>query len=118
MILVAKCRTGVPCRYHGRSVESPTLSKKLKRKKYMLICPEVEFGLPIPRSPIIPKKKKLFYENKDITNPLRKLCEKILTRFKNIEYFIGVNGSPCCDPKNGCFSKVLRKKGIKTRVSI
>ena len=40
MILIAKCRTGYPYRYHGRPIKSPQLIKKIKNLPYLFVCPE------------------------------------------------------------------------------
>ena len=55
----------------------------------------------------------------DITKILSLTCRSLAAQYtdKGISYFIGVNGSPCCDPRHGIFSLQLKKLGIKTTVS-
>ena len=50
-ILVSACLLGVCCRYDGESKPDPMVIKL--REKYLLIpiCPEVDGGLPTPRTP-------------------------------------------------------------------
>lgn len=119
MILVAQCRLGLPCRYHGKTVESPALIKKLRGLNYKTICPECEAGLPVPRPPIRVQSEKYLIGDKDITDRLKMFCFK---RCQNLDpfitIFIGVKGSPCCDPKWGLWAQTLKKIGIPTRLSL
>lgn len=54
MILVSKCLTGAPCRYNGKGKPNPAvidfLAGLTPGRDYMLICPECDGGLPIPRA--------------------------------------------------------------------
>ncbi len=118
MILIAKCRLGYCCRYHGRTVYSPALMKKLKGLKYQGICPEISAGYAIPREPIKIKNNKYYMGDKDITENIINICEKLTLKNSNVKYFIGVNGSPCCDPTAGLFPKALKKLGIKTKINL
>ena len=121
MILIAKCRVGYPCRYHGCPVRSPQLIKKIKNLPYLLVCPECESGLPTPRPPIYVEDGQFFLgRGKDITCLLLQYCEQKIIKLQQlkIEKFIGVKGSPCCDPKKGLFAYYLRKIGIKSRLQL
>lgn len=115
MILIAKCRLGEPCRYHGRVVISPALIKQLcNTPHYKTICPECEAGLAVPRPPIRIYAQRYFLGAKDITNLLHDYCAQkcLALQGQDITRFIGVKGSPCCDPQNGIFSIALIKIGI------
>ncbi|MGI5824026.1 MAG: 2-thiouracil desulfurase family protein [Bacillota bacterium] len=54
-ILVSRCLVGEPCRYNGETKADERVTKFLQNKTegmdYILVCPEVSGGLPIPRSP-------------------------------------------------------------------
>lgn len=53
MILVSKCLTGAPCRYNGQGKPNRDvidfLATMTEGQDYLLICPECDGGLPIPR---------------------------------------------------------------------
>ena len=50
-LIISACLLGTPCRYDGKSV--PRVDVEELSKKYTLIpiCPEVDGGLPTPRTP-------------------------------------------------------------------
>ena len=120
MIAVAKCRLGVICRYHGKAVPSPSLIRKLREKNFLPVCPEVEAGLPVPRPPIRIKGGKFYLAQKDITNLLETFCQVRVKELRDlgVNLFIGVKGSPCCDPFSGLFARNLKGEGIKVRLSL
>lgn len=53
MILVSKCLTGAPCRYNGQGKPNQAvidfLATLTEGRDYVMICPECDGGLPIPR---------------------------------------------------------------------
>lgn len=53
MILVSKCLTGAACRYNGKGKPNQAVIDFLQGleqgRDYLLICPECDGGLPIPR---------------------------------------------------------------------
>ncbi len=51
MILVSACLVGKNCKYNGGSNCSRAVLQWLEGKDYLLICPETEGGLPVPRTP-------------------------------------------------------------------
>jgi len=120
MIAVAKCRLGVICRYHGKAVPSPSLIKNLHGKAFFPVCPEMEAGLPVPRPPIKRRHGKLYLANKDITNLLETFSQVRVKELRDlgVNLFIGVKGSPCCDPFSGLFARNLKGEGIKVRLSL
>ncbi|MFB8239057.1 DUF523 domain-containing protein [Kitasatospora purpeofusca] len=50
-ILVSACLAGVPCRYDGRSKDSPQALGPLAAGRAVVVCPEGAGGLPTPRPP-------------------------------------------------------------------
>ena len=120
MIAVAKCRTGFPCRYHGLSVGSPALIKKLRDIEPVFVCPECEAGFPIPRPPIRKRDGKIFLGDENITEKITTYCNKKSRELKilGVKLFIGVKGSPCCDPGSGTFAQALAQEGITTRLTL
>ncbi len=49
-ILVSACLLGVPCRYDGQSKPCEDVLKLSERFNLIPVCPEVDGGLPTPRS--------------------------------------------------------------------
>lgn len=51
MVFVSKCLWGKNCKYNGGNNLRTELIKELEGEEIMLICPECEGGLAIPRAP-------------------------------------------------------------------
>ena len=49
--LISACLCGFPCRYDGQSRPASALAKLVDLGLALPICPEVDGGLPIPRTP-------------------------------------------------------------------
>lgn len=49
--LISACLCGVPCRYDGTAKNIPELADLVASGRAVLICPETEGGLPVPRPP-------------------------------------------------------------------
>ena len=75
-------------------------------------------GLGCPRPPIRVSKGRYLADGKDITARLKAACEKLAAKFKHAEYYVGVKGSPTCDPKTGLFAKALLWHGVTTRLNV
>lgn len=50
-IIVSACLAGINCRYDGGTCENERIRNLVERGKAILICPESDGGLPIPRPP-------------------------------------------------------------------
>ncbi len=50
-ILVSACLMGEPCRFDGASKRNDALVRALDGHSVVLVCPEVDGGLPCPRLP-------------------------------------------------------------------
>lgn len=50
-ILISSCLLGTPCRYDGKSVRRVDVTALSERYELVPICPEVDGGLPTPRTP-------------------------------------------------------------------
>ena len=50
-ILISACLLGTPCRYDGRSVRKVDVDALQKKYELIPVCPEVDGGLPTPRTP-------------------------------------------------------------------
>ena len=83
-ILVSACLLGVCCRYDGASKPNGDVIKL--REKYVLIpiCPEVDGGLPTPRTPSERVGDKvLMRDGKDVTENYRRGAELALAKAKD-----------------------------------
>lgn len=82
-ILVSACLLGVCCRYDGESKPNPAVIAL--REKYVLvpICPEVDGGLPTPRTPSERVEDKvLMRDGKDVTENYISGAEQVLEKAK------------------------------------
>lgn len=50
-LLISACLLGTPCRYDGRSVAKVDVARLEEKYELIPICPEVDGGLPTPRTP-------------------------------------------------------------------
>lgn len=130
MILVSACLTGKNCKYNGGNNLNMKLVEFLKDKEYILVCPELQAGLGVPRKPVeIVDNKIKDKEGIDYTNKINKGIDEILEKIDldKVEYAILQSRSPSCGVLNvydgtfsgkvlegqGCFAKRLIEKNIK-----
>lgn len=128
-ILVSACLLGVCCRYDGESKPNADVIKL--REKYILIpiCPEVDGGLPTPRTPSERVGDKvLMRDGKDVTENYRKGAEEALRKAKEYSCNIAIlkARSPSCGSdkiydgsfsgnladRDGVCAELLKKNGI------
>ncbi len=108
-ILVSACLLGDKTRYDGESNFFPFLNELASKYELVPFCPEVEAGLPVPRSPAEIVRNEVF--NKDGVN-LTKVYNNSAEKAYRICQFLGIkiailkDGSPACGPRkihNGKF---------------
>ncbi len=128
-ILVSACLLGVCCRYDGESKPNADVIKL--REKYILIpvCPEVDGGLPTPRTPSERVGDSvLMRDGKDVTHNYRAGAEMALERAKDFNCTAAVlkARSPSCGSnaiydgsfsgrltaRDGVAAELLKKNGI------
>ncbi len=128
-ILVSACLLGVCCRYDGESKPNADVIKL--REKYILIpiCPEVDGGLPTPRTPSERVGDKvLMRDGKDVTKNYIKGAEEALRKAKEYSCTCAVlkARSPSCGSgkiydgsfsgnltdRDGVCAELLKKNGI------
>jgi uncharacterized protein YbbK (DUF523 family) len=121
--LVSACLCGENCRYDGKSTLSEKVKKLVDEGKAIMICPEIEGGLPIPRHPCeIRSNKVVNIQNEDKTEEFISGAEKVLELAKkhNIKKAILKEKSPSCGSSfiyDGTFSrKLIKGQGITTRL--
>ena len=130
MILVSACLTGKNCKYNGGNNLNVKLVEFLKDKEYVLVCPELQAGLGVPRKPVeLVNNEIKDSEGVDYTNKIDKGIDKILDRLDldKIDYAILQSRSPSCGVLNvydgtfsgkliegqGSFAKRLIQKNVK-----
>ena len=128
-ILVSACLLGVCCRYDGAS--KPNADVIRLREKYVLIpiCPEVDGGLPTPRTPSERVGDRvLMRDGKDVTDNFVAGAQAALERARSFSCNIAVlkARSPSCGSnsnydgtfsgtlieRNGVAAELLKKNGI------
>ena len=115
-ILVSACLLGTPCRYDGKS--KPCEGVIALGKKYTLIpvCPEVDGGLPIPRTPSERVGERVIMrDGRDVTANYKSGAYHALDLCKRhgIEIAILKERSPSCGKGkiyDGTFSGVLTER--------
>ena len=75
-------------------------------------------GLGCPRPAIRVNRGRYLADGKDITARLKAACEKLAAKFKHVDYYLGVKGSPTCDPRTGLFAIALSRHGVTTRLNV
>lgn len=124
MIAISACLAGKCCKYNGGSNEVESLRKLYESQEAILICPEVEGGLPVPRVPSeIVQDKVLTQDGKDVTENYRQGALKCLEKCKEAHCTMAVlrARSPSCgvgEVYDGTFSHtVVKKDGIFTQLA-
>jgi uncharacterized protein YbbK (DUF523 family) len=121
--IVSACLCGENCRYDGKSTLSENIKRLVDERKAIMVCPEVEGGLSIPRYPCeIRNNKVLNIQNEDKTIEFVSGAEKVLKIAKkhNIKKAILKEKSPSCGSSfiyDGTFSrKLIKGQGITTEL--
>lgn len=121
--IISACLCGENCRYDGKSTLSEPIKKLVDEGKAIMVCPEVEGGLSIPRHPCeIRRNKVINTQNEDKTVEFILGAEKVLELAKKhkIKKAILKEKSPSCGSSfiyDGTFSrKLIKGQGITTRL--
>ena len=128
-ILVSACLLGVCCRYDGES--KPNASVTALRERFVLIpiCPEVDGGLPTPRTPSERVGDRvLMRDGRDVTDNYRAGADAALDRARTFGCTAAVlkARSPSCGSnsiydgtfsgtltsRDGVAAELLKKNGI------
>ncbi len=118
-VLVSLCFTGVPCRYHGRSVPSPRKIERLSSEYNLIpVCPEQIGGLPTPR-PAAPLQNKVDDRifnvcGEEVTTAFRCGAERTLdvARVFSCKKAFLCKNSPSCDA-TGFTGELLKENGVQ-----
>lgn len=85
---ISACLTGVNCRYNGTGYTIEEFQNN--KDKYILICPEISGGLPIPRNPVEIKGKIVNNAYDDLVAGKIKIVDKESNEYSK-EFIAGVN---------------------------
>ena len=101
-VLISKCLEFDACRYDGALITNKYIKKLKKYIDFITVCPEVEIGLGIPRSPIhlINNKNKFtLYQpstKKDLGEKMLNFSKKFINSLDNIDGILLKSKSPSC----------------------
>ena len=121
-IIVSACLLGDKCRYDGHSNYVPLIKELKEKYEIIVICPEVNGGLSIPRTPSEIKGDRVINQKgKDVTKYFNKGVDYVLqvVKYFNIKKAVLKEKSPSCGVHNiydGNFNnKVIEGQGWLTR---
>ena len=78
-LIISAFLLGTPCRYDGRSVRRVDVASLEKKYTLIPICPEVDGGLPTPRTPSERiGDKVIMRDGRDVTDNYRRGAERAL----------------------------------------
>lgn len=115
IVLVSSCILGYNCKYNGKNNKNENVIKFLEGKEVIHICPEILYGMKIPRLPAEIKNGMVTESTgKVVDDDYRKAAEYALNEIKNknIDLVILQSRSPTCGVNNiydGTFSGKLKK---------
>lgn len=124
-VLVSACLLGHNTKYNGKNNLNEKLISLKDKLEFVLMCPEVEGGLSIPRTPAEIKDNKVINkDNIDVTNNYLKGANLALKKAlkDNIKVAIVKEKSPSCGKNfiyDGTFTNTLIKgKGVTTSLLV
>ncbi|MGV8905463.1 MAG: YbgA family protein [Acetobacterium sp.] len=105
-VVVSECLGFSACRYNGQTIPDKFVEKLKDYVDYETVCPEVEIGLGVPRTPIrlISEKDEIFLyqpaSDKDYTKEMRDYTSSCLGALQEVDGFILKGRSPSCGIKD------------------
>jgi uncharacterized protein YbbK (DUF523 family) len=106
VVVVSRCITFEPVRWDGRIIASEFVEKLKPYVRFVPVCPEVEIGLGVPRSPIsivlVNGERRLLQPSTglDFTEKMNSFAESFLNSMGEVDGFILKSGSPSSGFKN------------------
>ncbi|MFA1013899.1 DUF523 domain-containing protein [Dubosiella newyorkensis] len=94
---MSACLAGVNCKYNGKNNYDSDLMERFKNDEIILICPEMEGGLPCPRIPCEIKEGRVIDANgQDHTQAFEEGALHALDRIKDCDLLVLQPRSPSC----------------------
>jgi uncharacterized protein YbgA (DUF1722 family)/uncharacterized protein YbbK (DUF523 family) len=101
-VVVSKCLGFDACRYNGQTIPDRFLARLSAHAELLLVCPEVEIGLGVPRDTIRIVEEKgrrrlvMPKTGDDLTERMVDFREKYLSRLPAVDGFVLKSRSPSC----------------------
>ncbi|MEW5825950.1 MAG: DUF523 and DUF1722 domain-containing protein [Candidatus Bipolaricaulota bacterium] len=122
-VLFSRCLGFASCRYNGLSVQEPAVERIKPFVDVVTVCPEVEIGLGVPRSPIrlvgpLGAARLVQPETgKDVTEAMARFADTFLAEIGACDGAILKAASPSCGPRDvRAYAAPVRGSGFtKTR---
>jgi uncharacterized protein YbgA (DUF1722 family)/uncharacterized protein YbbK (DUF523 family) len=101
-VVVSKCLGFAHCRYNGEIIAAPLVQKMRPHVNFVVVCPEVESGLGVPREFLhlvtIGDEPRMLQPNTghDHTEQMRSFAASFLDGLTDVDGFILKNRSPSC----------------------
>lgn len=99
-VVISKCIEFEHVRWNGQIISSDFVKKLMTHVDFILVCPEVEIGLGVPRNPIrivsVNGELKLIQPatNLDVTKKMQSFIDSFLDSLPEVDGFILKNRSP------------------------
>lgn len=106
IVVISKCITFSPVRWDGTIIASEFVEKIKPYVQFIPVCPEVEIGLGVPRSPVrlVSRKGDIRLiqpsTDLDLSETMKKFSEIFLDSLKAVDGFILKSASPSSGFKN------------------
>jgi uncharacterized protein YbgA (DUF1722 family)/uncharacterized protein YbbK (DUF523 family) len=106
IVIVSKCIEFEACRYNGQITTSDVVRKLKQYVQFSPVCPEIEIGLGVPRTPIrivsVEGISKLIQPAKDadVTAEMEAFANSFLDSAVDVDGFILKSRSPSCGIKD------------------
>lgn len=105
-VVASKCLEFAACRYNEAMISSAVVRLLEPHVEFMPVCPEVEIGLPVPRSPIrivkVADQVRLLQPEtgRDVSKAMSAFSESFLSTLQGVDGFILKSRSPSCGIKD------------------
>ncbi len=121
VVVVSKCLGFDSCRYNGQIVNDRFIHLLKPFVEFITVCPEVEIGLGVPRSPIriaLQNGQKVLYQpatEEIVTDQMVGFTDQFLSSLPDVDGFILKNRSPSCGTGDVKIYQGLDKSAMSTR---
>jgi uncharacterized protein YbgA (DUF1722 family)/uncharacterized protein YbbK (DUF523 family) len=102
-LVVSQCLGFEPVRYNGQVIREPFVQRLAALCDIVVVCPEVEIGLGVPRPPVRlvqPRGGELRVvqpkTGRDVTAPMNDFAASFLSGIPDVDGFVLKNRSPSC----------------------
>ncbi|WP_459841630.1 YbgA family protein [Halanaerocella petrolearia] len=102
VLVISRCLGFAPCRYNGKQINDQFIEKLRDFVEIITVCPEVEIGLGVPRSPVrlvsVDDQLRLVQpaNDRDVTGDMKEFSQDFFNSLTEVDGFILKNRSPSC----------------------